>query len=105
VGVDKAWDRARNAAGIPTLRIHDLRRSVGSWLGDAGFSSKQIGTVLGHRSDITSRVYMALGDATKREAVNAAATLMRKARKPARKRIPKRTTAHVIPFPARTVAQ
>lgn len=105
VGVDKAWDRARSAAGIPTLRIHDLRRSVGSWLGDAGFSSKQIGTVLGHRSDITSRVYMALGDATKREAVNAAAALMRKARKPARPRKPRGATAHVIQFPARSAAQ
>ena len=82
VGIDKAWDRARKAAGVPGLRIHDLRRSVGSWLGDAGFSSKQIGSVLGHRSDITSRVYMALGDTSKRQAVNAAAALMRKAHKP-----------------------
>lgn len=81
VGIDKAWDRARKAAALPHLRIHDLRRSVGSWLGDAGFSSKQIGTVLGHRSDITSRVYMSLGDKSKRAAVDAAAGLMRKARK------------------------
>lgn len=103
VGIDKAWDRARKAAGVPHLRIHDLRRSVGSWLGDAGFSSKQIGTVLGHRTDITSRVYMALGDTSKRQAVDAAAALMRKARKPRAKRKPK--SADVIPFPTRRAAQ
>jgi integrase len=104
VGIDKAWDRARKAAGVPNLRIHDLRRSVGSWLGDAGFSSKQIGTVLGHRTDITSRVYMALGDTTKRQAVDAAAALMRKARKPKAKRKPKKS-AQVIQFPNRRAAR
>ena len=89
VGIDKAWDRARRSAGLPHLRIHDLRRSVGSWLGDAGFSSKQVGTVLGHRTDVTSRVYMALGESTKREAINAAAKLMRAARRPRRRRATK----------------
>jgi len=80
-GVVKAWERVRAEAGLPHLRIHDLRRSFGSWLGDEGFSSKQIGTVLGHRTDITSRVYMALGDESKRDAVNAVQRLMRRRRK------------------------
>jgi integrase len=81
-----AWDRIRKRAGLPHLRIHDLRRSFGSWLGDAGFTSKQIGTALGHASDITSRVYMALGDQSKRAAVDAVQALMANARKPKRKR-------------------
>jgi integrase len=72
----KAWHRIREAAGLPNLRIHDLRRTFGSWLGDAGFTSKQIGTALGHKSDITSRVYMQLGDPSKREAVEAVDRLM-----------------------------
>jgi integrase len=72
----KAWQRIRTAAGLDHLRIHDLRRTFGSWLGDAGFTSKQIGTALGHKSDITSRVYMALGDESKRAAVNAVERLM-----------------------------
>jgi integrase len=74
--VNKAWDRIRKTAGIEHVRIHDLRRSFGSWLGDAGFTSKQIGAVLGHKSDITSRVYMALGDESKRAAVEAMQALM-----------------------------
>jgi integrase len=81
----KAWQRIRTAAGLPHLRIHDLRRSFGSWLGDAGFTSKQIGSVLGHQTDITSRVYMAIGDSSKRSAVNAMQTLMQGAGKPKRK--------------------
>ncbi|HEY0941906.1 MAG TPA: site-specific integrase [Steroidobacter sp.] len=74
--VAKAWQRIRKAAGVEHVHIHDLRRSFGSWLGDAGFTSKQIGSVLGHKSDITSRVYMALGDESKRAAVNAMEALM-----------------------------
>jgi integrase len=80
--VNKAWERIRKAAGIEHVHIHDLRRSFGSWLGDAGFTSKQIGSVLGHKSDITSRVYMALGDKSKRAAVDAMQALMRNAGKP-----------------------
>jgi integrase len=72
----KVWQRIRTAAGLPHLRIHDLRRTFGSWLGDAGFTSKQIGTALGHKSDITSRVYMALGDQSKRAAADAIERLM-----------------------------
>src|SRR5690606_32815039 len=74
--VNKAWERIRKRAGIEHIRIHDLRRSFGSWLGDAGFTSKQIGAVLGHKSDITSRVYMSLGDESKRAAVEAMQALL-----------------------------
>jgi integrase len=97
--VAKAWQRIRKAADIEHIRLHDLRRSFGSWLGDAGFTSKQIGSVLNHKSDITSRVYMTLGDESKRAAVTAMDKLLKKARKPARKRSPKKRTAKVIPFP------
>lgn len=57
-----SWSRICNRSGITGLRPHDVRRSVGSWLGAAGLSSKQVGALLGHKSDITSRVYIALSD-------------------------------------------
>ena len=79
--VSKAWQRIRRRASLPHLRLHDLRRSFGSWLGDAGFTSKQIGTVLGHKTDITSRVYMALGHESKRAAVEAVQTILTAARR------------------------
>lgn len=81
---NKAWARIRTRAGVSHVRIHDLRRSFGSWLGDAGFTSKQIGSVLGHKTDITSRVYMALGSKSQREAVVAVEKLMSSARRRSR---------------------
>jgi integrase len=95
--VSKAWRRIRKRAGVEHVTIHDLRRTFGSWLGDQGFSSKQIGAVLGHKSDITSRVYMSLGDDTKHAAVHAMDKLITQSRKPSRSK----RSAKVIPFPKR----
>lgn len=86
VGIDKIWRQIRSRAELPGLRIHDLRRTFGSWLGDAGLTSKQIGTLLGHKTDITSRVYMALGEQSSRAAVAKAQALMRRARQGKRAR-------------------
>jgi integrase len=71
------WQLARRAAGLPKLRMHDLRRSFGSWLGASGFAPKLIGAALGHRTDITSRVYVQLGEAAgiKRQLAEAHAAL------------------------------
>jgi len=71
------WHKVRAAAKLPELRLHDLRRSFGSWLGATGFSPKQIGAMLGHKTDITSRVYVQLGEAVnlKRQLASAHAKL------------------------------
>lgn len=71
------WQRVREAAGLPELRLHDLRRSFGSWLGASGVTPKLIGAVLGHKTDITSRVYVQLGEAAgiKRQLATAHAKL------------------------------
>lgn len=76
----RSWDRIRQASGLVTLRPHDVRRSVGTWLGAAGLTSKQVGALLGHKSDITSRVYIQLAqDAeTKAAAVATQAELVKK---------------------------
>ena len=96
VAPGKVWLRIRAAAGLPHLRIHDLRRSFGSWLGDAGFTSKQIGTVLGHKTDITSRVYMAIGQQSARAAVDAVQALMSNVQKSSPRR-----KSNVAPIKAR----
>jgi integrase len=57
------WRRVRAHAELPELRMHDLRRSFGSWLGASGIAPKLIGAALGHKTDITSRVYVQLGEA------------------------------------------
>jgi integrase len=61
-GFRKNWSRLLKRAGITNLRIHDLRRSMGSW----GIREKVplvlIMDILGHKTiDVTAKVY-ALGD-------------------------------------------
>ncbi len=79
----KHWHSVRTAAKLPELRLHDLRRSFGSWLGASGVTPKLIGTVLGHKTDITSRVYVQLGEAAgiKRQLASAHAKLADEFRK------------------------
>jgi integrase len=80
VTVTKAWHEIRESAGLPELRIHDLRRSVGSWLGASGCTAEMIGALLNHKSDITSKVYVQLGELdVKRALVDKGAKILRKA--------------------------
>ena len=76
----KSWQRIRNGSGLTSLRPHDVRRSVGTWLGAAGLSSKQVGALLGHKSDVTSKVYIQLAQdvETKVAAVATQAALVKK---------------------------
>jgi integrase len=48
VNVSKPWKKIRKAAGVEDVRLHDLRRTVGSWLAQAGNSLPLIGRVLNH---------------------------------------------------------
>lgn len=62
VNISKAWNRVRNRAGLQDVRLHDLRRSVGSWLAMSGHSLLEIGKVLGHSSPRTTQIYARLTD-------------------------------------------
>lgn len=55
-----AWDRIRERAKVPNVRIHDLRRTLGSWLAGAGFSLPMIGRALGHQSPSSTAIYARL---------------------------------------------
>jgi integrase len=62
------WNEVRRAAGIPDVRIHDLRHSYASSLINNGLSLAVVGGLLGHTSPhITSR-YAHLADDTLRQA-------------------------------------
>jgi integrase len=54
----KPWDRVREKAGCPDLRIHDLRHSVASWLTESGHSAQLIQAALGHASIRTTMGYI-----------------------------------------------
>ncbi len=62
VGLQKAWDRLRERAGLPGLRLHDLRHSFASFAVADGASLYLVGKVLGHRQARTTELYAHLSD-------------------------------------------
>lgn len=60
VNVGKNWRRIRAQAGLEDVRIHDLRRTLGSWLVGRGASLPLIGRVLNHTQASTTQVYARL---------------------------------------------
>jgi len=61
VNISKPWIRIRKAAGIQDVRLHDLRRTVGSWLAQSGNSLHLIGRVLNHSNVSTTQIYARFG--------------------------------------------
>lgn len=56
----RAWHVLLQDAGLEDLRIHDLRRSLGSWAAIQGASLAIIGAALGHKSQDATRIYARL---------------------------------------------
>jgi integrase len=54
---------------IDDVRLHDLRRTVGSWLAQAGNSLHLIGRVLNHSNTSTTAVYARFGEDSVRAAL------------------------------------
>ncbi len=71
-----AWDKVRKAAGMPDLRVHDLRHSFASNLVNAGQSLYVVGSILGHAQTKSTMRYAHLANDTLLAAANAAADHM-----------------------------
>lgn len=67
----KAWYRIRKRAGLEDVRIHDLRRTVGSYMAQGGASLPLIGRVLNHSNPSTTAIYARIGDEAPRAALEA----------------------------------
>lgn len=74
VAITKAWHEIRKRAEIPDVRLHDLRRTVGSWLAQSGASLHLIGRVLNHSSTEATKVYARFGQNSVRTALEDHAT-------------------------------
>ena len=72
----KVWKRICEAAGIKDLRIHDLRRSLGSWMAGQNTSLLIVGKALGHRTPQATAIYARLSLDPVRQAVDSAAAAM-----------------------------
>jgi integrase len=58
--VKKSWKRLRESVNIPDVHIHDLRRTLGSFMAGANVSLQIIGKALGHKSMAATQVYARL---------------------------------------------
>ena len=63
-------------SGIMDVRLHDLRRSLGSWLCHSGASQYIIGKSLNHKSPKSTAVYARLSIDPVRESMNKAVQMM-----------------------------
>jgi len=72
----KAWGRILKDAGIDNLRIHDLRRTLGSYQAATGANGYIIGKSLGHRSQQSTAIYARLNLDPVRDSVNKATDVM-----------------------------
>lgn len=72
----KAWKRILKRAGITNLRIHDIRRTMGSYEAITGTSLLTIGQSLGHRSTGSTEIYARLTNESIRDAMQIAVNKM-----------------------------
>jgi len=71
VNINKAWGRIRKDANLEDVWLHDLRRTVGSWLANSGKSLHLIGQVLRHKKTETTQIYARIAEDATREAMEA----------------------------------
>ena len=72
VHIQNSWDKARRAAGLEGLRIHDLRHSFASALVNRGMTLYDVKEALGHSSMVTTQRYAHLAPQRLMQAVSAA---------------------------------
>ncbi|MDI4635523.1 tyrosine-type recombinase/integrase [Pelomonas sp. V22] len=75
----KVWDRLRKKAGLPHLRIHDLRHNYASMLVNAGRTLYEVQKILGHSTAAVTERYSHLSSETLQAAANKASVLDAKA--------------------------
>ncbi|HKX77715.1 MAG TPA: site-specific integrase [Novosphingobium sp.] len=74
--IKRAWDTARDEAGLPGLRLHDLRHSAASFMINAGIDLYAVGRILGHADHQSTQRYSHLANDTLLAAVEAGAAKM-----------------------------
>lgn len=78
----KGWQRILDSANLQDLRLHDLRRTVGSWMADEGATLAIVGKALNHKSPATTQIYARLSIDPVREAMEKGIAAMFEAAKP-----------------------
>jgi integrase len=66
--IKKGWKTICGRAGVPEVRIHDLRHTYASHLVSSGLSLSIVGKLLGHTQAATTQRYAHLADSSLRQA-------------------------------------
>jgi integrase len=76
VSIYCSWNTARQKAGLPEVRMHDLRHSFASFLVNNGRSLYEVQKILGHTQIKTTQRYAHLANDTLLDAANQVAKLV-----------------------------
>lgn len=68
----RAFNRIRKRMNIKNFRMHDLRRTLGSYMAIGGTSLPIIGKALSHKSQVSTAIYARLSQEPVLDAINAA---------------------------------
>jgi site-specific recombinase XerD len=74
--IHKAWGKIRNQAGLPNLRIHDLRHQYASFLVNSGRTLYEVQQILGHSTSKVTERYSHLSSSTLQAAANSASVMI-----------------------------
>ena len=77
--INKPFDVLRIKAGVPTFKIHGLRRTFATTLANAGTSINVIQQLLTHASPVTTDRYIRVSSKTLHDATNGASSAIRAA--------------------------
>ena len=80
--ITKVWFRIREKAGLPKLRLHDLRHQYASFLVNSGRTLYEVQQILGHSDPSVTTRYAHLSLDALRDASDSASVLIEAARKP-----------------------
>jgi integrase len=75
--INKVWQRLRVDAGIPHVRLHDLRHQYASFLVNSGRTLYEVQQILGHSDPTVTQRYAHLSTRTLHEAADAASQAIR----------------------------
>jgi integrase len=76
----KVWSRLRQKAGLPFLRIHDLRHMYASFLVNSGRTLYEVQACLGHSDPKVTMRYSHLSSKSMQEAANSASLAIQRGR-------------------------
>ncbi len=90
VNLEKPWRKIRDKAGLPNVRIHDLRHTFASMAAQSGLSLQVVGALLGHTHPSTTKRYSHFGtqpllDSSKQVGAKLAKALEQPVKKPSKK--------------------